>query len=171
MGSLAEAVNKANLSLHAIQVNREAREVRYVPIGIAAAKKHGPNCRCEACSSLHMKQTRDKRMKAMMPGDVDMGNRQPAQMGKNKMKADMSKSNLPMPTTSTVPMKSKKFSEGQRKKLAKKHQAEPDGSFPIANTGDLNRAKHALGRSKNIAKTRKWINKRAKELGQPTLGH
>jgi len=87
MGTLVEAVTRANMSLHKMQINRETREIRYIPIVEAAAKKHGPNCRCEACSSLHMKRTRDKRMKAMMPGNVDMGNRQPATMGKGKVKA------------------------------------------------------------------------------------
>jgi hypothetical protein len=86
MGTLTEAVTKANMQLHTIQINRETREVRYIPTVVAAAKKHGPSCRCEACSSMHMQRTRDKRMKAMMPGNVDMGNRQPATMG--KVKAD-----------------------------------------------------------------------------------
>lgn len=86
MSNLAQSVSLANLRIQSFQVNLVTREIRTVPIVVLAAKKHGPNCSCEACSGLHMKRTKDKRMKAMMPGDVDMGNRQPATMGK-KFKA------------------------------------------------------------------------------------
>jgi hypothetical protein len=67
-------------------------------------------------------------------------------------------------------IEAKEFSDKKREKLAKEDKAEPDGSYPIENKSDLKRAKQALGRSKNKAKTKKWINKRAKELGAPKLG-
>lgn len=190
--NLAQSVTRANMSLSSLQINHATREVRSVPICVSAAKRHGPNCHCEACSSIHMKRTRDKRLKAMVPGDVDMGNRQPAAMGKasanlmmKKVKAadNFPKKQVPPPkrtAKSQMPsalmhdkgtiLKGKDFSQGERKKLAKKKQAEPDGSYPIANVADLKRAKQALGRSKNIAKTRSWINKRAKQLKEPGIG-
>lgn len=84
MASLTQSVEWANMKVLRIQINPDTKELRTVPLIEAAAKKHGPNCKCEACASLHMKRTRDKRMKAMMPGNVDMGNRQPATMGKAK---------------------------------------------------------------------------------------
>jgi hypothetical protein len=61
------------------------------------------------------------------------------------------------------------FSEKQRKKLAKKKEAQPDGSFPIRNVADLKNAIQAVGRSKDIEKTKRWIKKRAKELGKEDL--
>lgn len=61
------------------------------------------------------------------------------------------------------------FSEKERKKLAKKKEAEPDGSYPIRNVSDLKNAIQAFGRSKNPAKTKAWIKKRAKELGKESL--
>lgn len=45
-----------------------------------------------------------------------------------------------------------------------------DGSFPINNAADLARAKHDVGRAHDPAAARAWINKRAKELGEPGLG-
>ena len=59
---------------------------------------------------------------------------------------------------------------------AARHEAEgkgqtmPGGSFPIRNASDLANAKHDVGRAKNPAAARRWINKRAKELGEPGLG-
>lgn len=44
------------------------------------------------------------------------------------------------------------------------------GSFPIEDAHDLSNAKHDVGRAKNPAAARAWINKRAKELGEPGLG-
>lgn len=44
------------------------------------------------------------------------------------------------------------------------------GSFPIDNAGDLARAKHDVGRAKNPEAARRWINQRARELGEPGLG-
>lgn len=61
------------------------------------------------------------------------------------------------------------FSEKQRKKLAKKKEAQPDGSYPIRNEKDLKNAIQAIGRSKDVEKTKRWIKKRAKELGKEDL--
>lgn len=44
------------------------------------------------------------------------------------------------------------------------------GAFPIRNEADLARAKHDVGRAKNPAAARKWINKRAEELDEPKIG-
>lgn len=61
------------------------------------------------------------------------------------------------------------FSEKERKKLAKKKEAMPDGSFPIRNTSDLKNAIQAIGRAKDPAKAKAWIKKRAKALGKEDL--
>lgn len=45
------------------------------------------------------------------------------------------------------------FSEKQRKSLAKKKEAMPDGSFPIRNTSDLKNAIQAVGRAKRPSKS------------------
>jgi hypothetical protein len=57
------------------------------------------------------------------------------------------------------------FTQAQRKTLAAKGQAEPDGSFPIRNGSDLDNAIRAYGRSSDKPATKAWIVKRAKELG------
>lgn len=61
------------------------------------------------------------------------------------------------------------FSEKERKKLAKKKEAMPDGSFPIRNTSDLKNAIQAIGRAKDPDKAKAWIKKRAKALGKEDL--
>lgn len=61
------------------------------------------------------------------------------------------------------------FSEKERKNLAKKKEAMPDGSYPIRNTSDLSNAIQAFGRAKNPAATKRWIKKRAKELGKEDM--
>jgi hypothetical protein len=43
-------------------------------------------------------------------------------------------------------------------------------SFPINDKADLDNAKHAVGRAKNPEAARRWINKRAGDLGEPKLG-
>ncbi len=61
-------------------------------------------------------------------------------------------------------------------KASARHKAEDrgetmkGGSFPIRNAADLANAKHDVGRAKNPSAARHWINKRAKELGEPPLG-
>lgn len=62
-------------------------------------------------------------------------------------------------------IEAREFSTKQRKKLAKKGQALPDGSFPIANTSDLHNAIKAIGRAKNYSKAKAHIISRARALG------
>lgn len=57
-----------------------------------------------------------------------------------------------------------------RRSAENKGETMPGGSFPIRNAQDLSNAKHDVGRAKNPAAARRWINKRAKELGEPALG-
>ena len=66
-----------------------------------------------------------------------------------------------------------KFTTKERIKLARKGQAMPikkgnriiGGRYPIRNKQDLSAAIQAIGRAKYPGKTRKWIKKRAKQLG------
>lgn len=64
-----------------------------------------------------------------------------------------------------------KISEEDRKDLAEKGLALPDGSYPIRDEQDLKNAIHAYGRSKKSdrAKVRKHIVKRARKLGVANL--
>ena len=64
-----------------------------------------------------------------------------------------------------------KFTDEERKDLADKGFALPDGSYPIRNVEDLKNAIQAYGRSnpKDRAKVRAHINKRAKALGEKSL--
>src|SRR5207248_11302960 len=50
-------------------------------------------------------------------------------------------------------------------KLADKGHALPDGSFPIANKGDLKNAIQAIGRAKDPGKAKAHIKARARALG------
>jgi hypothetical protein len=61
------------------------------------------------------------------------------------------------------------FSTEEREKLAKKGQAMPDGSYPIATVGDLRNAIQAFGRAKNASAVKQHIIKRAKALGKTDL--
>lgn len=61
------------------------------------------------------------------------------------------------------------FTTKQREKLVEEDEAMPDGSYPIRNRADLKRAIQAFGRSKNPAKTKAWIKKRARELDAEDL--
>lgn len=69
------------------------------------------------------------------------------------------------------------FSKRQRKDLASKGQAMPDGEaggrYPIRNEADLRRAIQAVGRAKGgeagRAAVRRYIIKRAKALGLSNL--
>ena len=42
--------------------------------------------------------------------------------------------------------------------------------FPIRNASDLEHAKEDIGRTNQPAAARRWINRRAGELGEPKLG-
>ena len=52
----------------------------------------------------------------------------------------------------------------QRRKLADKGEALPDGSFPIRNKQDLKDAIQSYGRAKDKDEAKRWIRKRAREL-------
>ena len=57
----------------------------------------------------------------------------------------------------------------ERKGLADKGHAMPDGSYPIANCGDLKNAIQAVGRAKDPAATKAHIKKRASALSCPDV--
>lgn len=46
----------------------------------------------------------------------------------------------------------------------------PGGRFPIRNAHDLANAKRDFGRANDKPAVRRWIDKRAKELGESPLG-
>ncbi len=52
----------------------------------------------------------------------------------------------------------------ERRKLAEKGKALPDGSFPIRNREDLRDAIQSYGRAKDKDEAKRWIRKRAREL-------
>ena len=57
-----------------------------------------------------------------------------------------------------------------RREAQGKGETMPGGAFPIRNASDLSNAKHDVGRAKNPSAARAWINRRAKQLGEPGLG-
>lgn len=59
----------------------------------------------------------------------------------------------------------KDYSDDERKDMADKGEALPDGSFPIKNKKDLSNAVKAFGRAKDKDKAKKHIKARAKALG------
>ena len=66
--------------------------------------------------------------------------------------------------------KSGSVKASSRRASEKRGHTMKGGSFPIENAADLARAKHDVGRAKNPAAARAWINKRAGQLGEPKLG-
>lgn len=64
------------------------------------------------------------------------------------------------------------ISEASRHAAEKKGETLPGGRFPIRNDADLEKAKHAFGRSKpgTRAQVHNWIDERARDLGEPPLG-
>ena len=52
----------------------------------------------------------------------------------------------------------------QRRRLAERGEALPDGSFPIRNTEDLKDAIQSYGRANDKAEAKRWIKRRAREL-------
>ena len=52
----------------------------------------------------------------------------------------------------------------QRRKLAERGEALPDGSFPIRSKEDLKDAIQSYGRAKDKAEAKRWIKRRAREL-------
>lgn len=69
-----------------------------------------------------------------------------------------------------VAKRPKEYSAEARRKVQARGHTMAGGSFPIESVADLNRAKHAVGRAKNPAAARSWINRRAKALGEPPIG-
>lgn len=56
------------------------------------------------------------------------------------------------------------FTEAERRSLAKRGMALPDGSFPVRNAADLHNAIQAIGRAKDPAAAKRHIIKRARAL-------
>lgn len=76
------------------------------------------------------------------------------------------------PSTSTPAdqrLAANKLSDSQRQTLADKGQAMPSGAFPIRNRADLAKAIMAIGRAKDPQAARRWIIRRARELGATDL--
>ena len=69
----------------------------------------------------------------------------------------------------TASVESRDVSTEERKGLADKGHAMPDGSYPIANCGDLKNAIQAIGRAKDPAATKAHIKKRASALSCPDV--
>ena len=63
----------------------------------------------------------------------------------------------------------KEYSTEQRKEMASKGLALPDGSFPIKDIKDLKNAILSYGRSTDHSEVAKFIAKRAKALGAEDL--
>ena len=61
------------------------------------------------------------------------------------------------------------FSTDQRKKLAQKQQAMPDGGYPIRNVSDLKNAIQAYGRATNNRQLRPGLRKGQKLLDEEDL--
>lgn len=61
-------------------------------------------------------------------------------------------------------------SAGARREAEGKGDAMAGGRFPIRNASDLSNAKHAFGRANDKPAVKRWIDKRARDLGEPPLG-
>jgi hypothetical protein len=68
-----------------------------------------------------------------------------------------------------VEVERRDFTDAQRKAMADKGDAMPDGGFPIATRADLENAVRAYGRAKNKRAVRRHIMKRARALGAADL--
>ena len=66
-------------------------------------------------------------------------------------------------------LEKKDYSPKQRRALAARGQAMPDGSFPIANVADLRNAIQSVGRAANYEKAKAHISRRARALGRTDL--
>lgn len=74
----------------------------------------------------------------------------------------------------TTPVTAATFTAEERRSLAKKHHALPDGSFPIrpADAGgksDLQNALQSIGRAKNRTRAEQHIRRRARAIGQTKM--
>ena len=87
--------------------------------------------------------------------------------------ADMVKALFPtdalMKIAEAQGLQKREFSAEERAAMAKKGEALPDGSFPIANKSDLENAIHAYGRAKDKDASKAHIIKRAKDLDATDL--
>ena len=61
------------------------------------------------------------------------------------------------------------YSADQRRRMAERGQAMPDGSFPIANETDLRNAIQSVGRASNYEAAKRHIMRRARALGLTRL--
>lgn len=61
-------------------------------------------------------------------------------------------------------------SAGGRREAERHGETMPGGKFPIRNASDLEKAKHDVGRTNEPEAARRWINKRARDLGKPPIG-
>lgn len=61
-------------------------------------------------------------------------------------------------------------SANARRKATAKREAMPGGRFPIEDLPQLDDAKRSFGRAKDKPAVKRWIDKRAKELGAPPMG-
>ena len=59
----------------------------------------------------------------------------------------------------------REFSIGERRSLAARGEAMADGSFPIRNRADLEKAIRLAGNAKDPEAARRFIRKRARALG------
>lgn len=66
-------------------------------------------------------------------------------------------------------LRAREFSEEERRELAEKGHALPDGSYPIVTREDLENAIQAIGRAKDPDAAKRHIEKRAKDLGLTEL--
>jgi hypothetical protein len=62
------------------------------------------------------------------------------------------------------PIQKRDYSMDARRRMAASGEAMPDGSFPIANRGDLMNAIRSVGRASNYEAARRHIVRRAREL-------
>lgn len=83
---------------------------------------------------------------------------------KQEMNIEKAFSSLGLEFEEEVYFEKAEFDTESRKKLAKKGEALPDGSFPIRNKRDLKNAIHDVGRANDPEKAKRWIKKRAKDL-------
>jgi hypothetical protein len=61
-------------------------------------------------------------------------------------------------------------SAAARRSAESRGDAMPGGRFPIRNASDLSNAKHDFARANDKPAVRRWINKRARDLGEPPMG-
>lgn len=74
-----------------------------------------------------------------------------------------------MKIAATRGLQKREFSSVEREAMAKRGEALPDGSFPIASKADLENAIDAFGRAKDKGEAKAHIIKRAKELDATEL--